>query len=137
MCLKSDFGIVKGGIQYSYSKRDDRIKDNTTGTVDDSFWGIGVNFNISLLDAAIANVEIPMRVEYVKLDTDGLDNDTSKDKIWSFTITPTWKPTKNTFLRAEYTYTKADSKIFVDTGKANPSTDDTRNTYAIEAGFLF
>ncbi len=136
LCLKSDLGIVKGGIQYSYASKDDAIKklDNTASN---SYWGIGVNFNISLLDAAIANVEIPMRVEYVKLPWDGTDNDTGKDKIWSFTITPTWKPTKNTFLRAEYTYTKADSKIFVDTGKANPSTDDTRSTYAVEAGFLF
>ncbi len=136
LCLKSDLGIVKGGIQYSYASKDDVIKKND-GNTSNSYWGIGVNFNISLLDAAIANVEIPMRVEYVKFDWNGGDNGTDKDKIWSFTITPTWKPTKNTFLRAEYTYTKADSKIFVDTGKANPSTDDTRNTYAIEAGFLF
>ncbi len=136
LCLKSDFGIVKGGIQYSYTSKDDIIKKND-GNTSNSYWGIGVNFNISLLDAAIANVEFPMRIEYVKLDWDGTDNDTDKDKIWSFTITPTWKPTKNTFLRAEYTYTKSDSKMFVDTGKANPSTDDTRSTYAIEAGFLF
>ena len=147
LCLKSDFGIVKGGLQYSYSSRDDRVKDNRTNvvktkdldpSVDDSFWGIGINFNVSLLDSQIANVEFPMRIEYVKLDHDGNDkNDTSKDKIWSFTITPTWKPTKNTFLRAEYTYTKADSKIFADTDPKKTTTDDTRNTYAIEAGFLF
>ncbi len=139
LCLKSDLGIIKGGLQYSYSSRDDRIKDYRTNKVyDDSFWGIGVNFNVSLLDAAIANVEFPMRIEYVKLDHDGPDaNDTSKDKIWSFTITPTWKPTKNTFLRAEYTYTKADSKIFADTNPSKTNPDDTRSTYAIEAGFLF
>ncbi|RUM57433.1 MAG: porin [Persephonella sp.] len=131
LCLNSDFGLVKGGFQ-------DRIKDDRANNVyDDSFWGIGINFNISLLDAAIANVEIPMRLEYVKLDHDGTDNDTDNDKIWSFTITPTWKPTKNTFLRAEYTYTKADSKTFYDVDPASNATDDTRNTYAIEAGFLF
>ena len=135
LCLKSDFGLIKGGLQYSYASKDDAIKNND-GNAANSYWGIGINFNISLLDAAIANVEVPMRLEYVKLDVDA-DNDNGKDKIWSFTITPTWKPTKNTFLRAEYTYTKADSKIFADTDPVKNVADDTRSTYAIEAGFLF
>ncbi|RUM62032.1 MAG: porin [Persephonella sp.] len=134
LCLKSDFGLIKGGLQYSYASKDDAIKNND-GNAANSYWGIGINFNISLLDAAIANVEVPMRLEYVKLDVDA-DNDNGKDKIWSFTITPTWKPTKNTFLRAEYTYTKADSKIFTELDPPNTN-KDTRNTYAIEAGFLF
>jgi opacity protein-like surface antigen len=142
LCLSPDFGLIKGGLQFSYSKRDDAIKNyDPTRDISDSFWGIGFNFNISLLDAQIANVEFPMRLEYVKLDRDDAfaivgDNDTSKDKIWSFTITPTWKPSKNTFVRAEYTYTKADSQIFSDPKKAN-SSDDTRTTIAVEAGFLF
>lgn len=138
LCLKSDFGIVKGGLQYSYSKRDDRIKDNRPNQAfDDSFWGVGIHFNITALDNAMSKVEVPMRLEYVKLDHDGTDSGTDNDKIWSFTITPTWKPTNNTFLRFEYTYTKADSKIFVDTDPAKNNPDDTRNTYSIEAGFMF
>jgi opacity protein-like surface antigen len=129
--------FIKGGLQFSYSTRDDTIKDyRAVSQLDDSFWGIGLNFNVSLLDAQIANVEFPMRVEYVKLDHDCADADTSKDKIWSFTITPTWKPNANTFVRAEYTYTKADSKMFVDPDVAT-SKDDSRNTVAVEAGFLF
>ncbi len=131
LCLKSDFGIVKGGLQYSLAKKDDKIKRNG---ISNSYWGIGVNFNVSLLDAAIANVEFPMRLEYVKRDVDA-DNDGSKDKIWSFTITPTWKPTKNTFLRAEYTYTKSDANTFVDIDDG--TTDDKRSTFSVEAGFLF
>ena len=139
LCTGVDFkNFIKGGLQFSYATKDDQLKDaekNANIKASDEYWGVGLNFNLSLLDAAIANVEFPMRLEYVKLDIDA-DDDGDKDKMWSFTITPTWKPTGNTFVRAEYTYTKSDAKIFEDMKDAN-SADDTRSTVAVEAGFLF
>jgi opacity protein-like surface antigen len=135
--------VVAGGLQFSYASKDDKLKEaikdvGLTQNVGDDYWGIGFNFNIMKFDQALkkAQIEVPMRIEYVKLDVDMCDNDTDKDKIWSFTITPTWRPTANSFVRAEYTYTKADSQIFVDPDNG-ADTDDTMNTFGLEAGFLF
>jgi hypothetical protein len=126
LCTHVDFGIIESGIQFSYMNKDDEIKDSTK---DDNMWGIALNINIDLLDAQIANVTFPIRVEYVDLD---LKDD---DKLWTFTITPTWKPTANTFARVEFAYTSADANIFVDVDDA--TADDTRTSLAFEAGFLF
>ncbi|RUM61129.1 MAG: porin, partial [Persephonella sp.] len=43
LCLKSDFGLIKGGLQYSYVSKDDKIE---TPDTKDSYWGLGINFNI-------------------------------------------------------------------------------------------
>ncbi len=126
LCTKVDFGIIESGIQFSYMSKDDEIKSNDR---DDNMWGIALNINIDLLDAQIANVTFPIRVEYVDLD---LKND---DKLWTFTITPTWKPTKNTFARVEFAYTSADAKLFYDID--DNTEDDTRTSLSFEAGFLF
>ncbi|NPA54535.1 MAG: outer membrane beta-barrel protein [Aquificae bacterium] len=127
LCTHVDFGILESGIQVSYMTKDDAI--DTDPNKDDNMWGIAFNINFDLLDAQIANVTFPIRIEYVDLD---LQED---DKVWTFTITPTWKPTGNTFARVEFAYTSADANLFVDVD--DNTADDVRTSVAFEAGFLF
>ncbi len=148
LCTSVDFGILESGIEVDYTTLDDAVKRSATGTghflghdakADDSAWGVALNINIDLLDAQIANVTFPIRIEYVD---NGDSNDafgsgiylTGKKGTWSFTITPTWKPTKNTFARVELGYVSADQKVFVED---DGSTKDSRTVAAFEAGFLF
>ncbi len=130
LCLKGDAGIVKGGIEFDYTKLDDRPAANA----DDNAWGVALNLNFDFLDAQIANVTVPIRIEYVDNNKNTDIYLLGNDKTWSFTITPTYKPTKNTFARVELAYTKADKNSFVDNkGKEK----DNRTVVAFEAGFLF
>ncbi|WP_029519889.1 outer membrane beta-barrel protein [Persephonella sp. IF05-L8] len=149
LCTSVDFGIVKTGIEVDYTTLDDAVKrSNATATkapfgydanADDSAWGVALNIDIDLLDAQIANVTFPIRIEYVDNgnSTDDIGSGiylTGKNSAWSFTITPTWKPTKNTFARLEAAYITTDKKVFVDdTGNDK----DSRTVLAFEAGFLF
>ncbi len=131
LCLKSDFGILKGGLQFSYLHKDDSIKDKDS---DNNMYGVGLNFNIDLLDAQIADVTFPIRIEYVNTD------DKKDDTLWTFTITPTWKPTKNTFARVELAYAKWNNhfvKVDKSSDNLNAPNKDTRLNLAFEAGFLF
>ena len=149
LCTNLDFGIVKAGLEADYTNLDDAAKrDSTTAThnplgydakADDSAWGVALNIDVDFLDAQIANVTFPIRIEYVD---NGDSNDvygsgiylTGKNSAWSFTITPTWKPTKNTFARLEASYISTDKKVLQDdSGKAK----DNRTVLAFEAGFLF
>ncbi len=82
------------------------------------------------------NLSLPLRVEYI--------NDGSKGKTsgiyggvatgYTFTLTPTYKPTKNTYIRSEVSYFKSDEKIFLDKS-SNPK--DSKTSVALEVGFLF
>ena len=60
---------------------------------------------------------------------------TGEGSTWSFTITPTWKPTKNTFARVEATYVKAKEDIFIKDD--NSDVKDSNYSLAFETGFLF
>ena len=139
LCTSVDLGIVKTGVEIDYTNLDDAAKRPSSANADDSAWGVALNIDIDLLDAQIANVTFPIRIEYVD-NGDSNDNVgsgiylTGKNSAWSFTITPTWKPTKNTFARLEAAYITTDKKVFVDDdGKAK----DNRTVLAFEAGFLF
>ncbi len=124
LCLKGDFGAAKAGVQISYATKDDKIKSATT---DDNQFGIALNVDPSISE----QIAVPIRIEYV--NTDAKKDDT----IWTFTVTPTWKPTKNTFARVELAYTSADAKLFGKVPNGTANTKDTRTVAAFEAGFLF
>ncbi len=149
-CIKADAGVAKIGIEIDYTKLDDEAdRSNTTATgahqpfgtdaqADSSAWGIAFN-----IDPVISpQISVPIRIEYVD-NGDSSANDmwgsgiylTGKKSAWSFTITPTYKPTKNTFARVEFSYISTDQKVFTD-NKAG-SSDDSRTSLAFEAGFLF
>ncbi|NPA16168.1 MAG: outer membrane beta-barrel protein [Aquificae bacterium] len=123
LCAKTDLEMATVGIQLSYLKEDDALQDNTT---DDDMYGVALKISPKLAN----NMSVPIRIEYV--NTDAKDDDT----IWTFTITPTYRPTANTFVRVEAAYTTADAKMFVDVDDPT-STKDNRTTLAFEAGFLF
>ncbi|WP_029521814.1 outer membrane beta-barrel protein [Persephonella sp. KM09-Lau-8] len=136
LCTSVDAGIVKAGVEVDYTNLDDAAKIRGA---DDSAWGVALNIDIDLLDAQIANVTFPIRIEYVDngSSTDNLGSRiylTGKNSAWSFTITPTWKPTKNTFARLEAAYISTDKKVFEED---DGSLKDNRTVLAFEAGFLF
>ncbi len=136
LCTSVDLGILESGIEVDYTTLDDSVSE---GKEDDSAWGVALNINIDLLDAQIANVTFPIRIEYVDNGKDSGIYLTGSDNAWSFTISPTWKPTKNTFARLELSYVSTDDKIFYDDTYPQPGspTDDSRTVAAFEAGFLF
>ncbi|WP_457627900.1 outer membrane beta-barrel protein [Persephonella sp.] len=151
LCTKADLGLVKAGIEIDYTTLDDAADRSNTSTslahkpfgydagADSSAWGVALNLDFDFLNAQIANVTVPIRIEYVD---NGDSTDmwgsgiylTGKKSAWSFTITPTYKPTKNTFARVELSYISTDQKVFNDD---SGSTKDNRTTVAFEAGFLF
>ncbi|WP_457639658.1 outer membrane beta-barrel protein, partial [Persephonella sp.] len=151
LCTKVDLGLVKAGLEFDYTTLDDEAdRSNATASgahqpfgynagADSSAWGIALNLDFDFLNAQIANVTVPIRIEYVD---NGDSTDmwgsgiylTGKKSAWSFTITPTYKPTKNTFARVEASYISTDQKVFNDD---KGSTKDNRTVLAFEAGFLF
>ena len=149
LCTKVDLGLVKAGVEVDYTRLDDAAdRSNSTAThnpfgydanADNSAWGFALNLDFDFLNAQIANVTVPIRIEYVD---NGDSNDgygsgiylTGKKSAWSFTVTPTYKPTKNTFARVEVSYVTTDQQVFND-DKGNNK--DNRTTLAFEAGFLF
>jgi hypothetical protein len=135
-----DLGIVSLGLEVDYFKADDGLKKATTGSTSSNAWGTALCANVK----PVAGVQVPVRIEYadnkdtILIPTIATGN---AKKVWTFTITPTYNPTKNTFLRAEVSYAKSssaksagDASIFVN-DKNQPKT--SRTTSTVELGFLF
>jgi len=151
-------GTVSLGLEVDYFKADDSLEKKwNNGKSSSNAWGAALYANVK----PAVGVQIPVRIEYADnkdtiliptIAAAGLvkplvggapsDNYSAAKKVWTFTITPTYNPTKNTFLRAEISYAKAsgdatDGKtgyLFInDKGEAKTS----RTTGAVELGFLF
>jgi hypothetical protein len=160
LTVGGDLGIVSLGLEVDYFKADDGLKkawNRFTGGVSTSSnaWGAALCANVK----PVAGVQVPVRIEYadnkdtilipaiaaaslVNPNNAGTTNYLAPKKVWTFTITPTYNPTKNTFLRAEISYAKASGNAFNgtsgylfvnDKGEAKTS----RTTGAVELGFLF
>jgi hypothetical protein len=149
-----DLGIVSLGLEVDYFKADDGLKklwNPNFGATSSNAWGTALCANVK----PVAGVQVPVRIEYAdnkdtilipaiaaaRLATVN-NNYSAAKKVWTFTITPTYNPTKNTFLRAEVSYAKSSGNVtagtsgflFVnDKGEAKTS----RTTGAVELGFLF
>jgi hypothetical protein len=124
LCVKSDLGVAKVGLEVDYT-----TLDTAPAGADDSAYGVALN-----LDPAVSNtVSVPIRIEYIDNKNSGIYL-TGKDNAMSLTVTPTYKPTGNTFVRAEIAYTSTDAKVFVDD---SGSAKDNRTYLGFEAGFLF
>jgi hypothetical protein len=163
-----DLGIVSLGLEVDYFKADDGLKKawndylrNLPGNLlpanysaSTNAWGAALCANVK----PVAGVQVPVRIEYADNKdtilipaiaaaslnpiTVGTTKYLAAKKVWTFTITPTYNPTKNTFLRAEISYAKASGDAFNgksgylfvnDKGEAKTS----RTTGAVELGFLF
>ena len=139
LTVGGDLGIVSLGLEVDYFKADDALKESGKSS---NAWGTALCANVK----PVAGIQIPVRIEYA-------DNKDTKliqvigasgnaKKVWTFTITPTYNPTKNTFLRAEISYAKSsgaknageDAWLFKD---ANGNNKTSRTTSAVELGFLF
>jgi hypothetical protein len=137
-----DLGIVSLGLEVDYFKADDGLKKAWGTNHSSNAWGAALCANVK----PVAGVQVPVRIEYadnkdtILIPTIGAAGNAKK--VWTFTITPTYNPTKNTFLRAEVSYAKASGNAFNNTsgylfvndkGEAKTS----RTTGAVELGFLF
>jgi len=159
LTVGGDLGIVSLGLEVDYFKADDGLKkawNNVTGlSTSSNAWGAALCANVK----PVAGVQVPVRIEYadnkdtilipaiaaaslVAPQNAGTTAYFAPKKVWTFTITPTYNPTKNTFLRAEVSYAKASGNAFNgtsgylfvnDKGEAKTS----RTTGAVELGFLF
>jgi hypothetical protein len=139
LTVGGDLGIVSAGLEVDYFKADDSLKQSGQSS---NAWGAALCANVK----PVAGVQVPVRIEYADNKNSPLIATIAAGnakKVWTFTITPTYNPTKNTFLRAEVSYAKSSGKINSDDSdrlfvndKGEP-TKTSRTTGAVELGFLF
>ncbi|MDQ7038049.1 MAG: outer membrane beta-barrel protein [Aquificota bacterium] len=141
-----------GGVSFALSYYDyksfknlvDLVLSYSLGKVD-----VGLNFDYQWLDDPQAGQDesafglalyavpkfgrfsVPVRVEYFSEGTSGIYSGGNADKGYTLTITPTFKPAGNTFLRAEVAYISTDGSVFEN------GTKDSRTTLGVELGFTF
>jgi hypothetical protein len=125
------------GINFDY-----QWLDNTVKRSEHDSKGYGV---AGYIIPKIGNFSLPVRIEYVDGGSKGkesgiygfIDNSNNQvniSKAWTVTTTPTFRPTKNTYIRAEVSYVNSNEKIFKNSS-GNPK--DTKVSAAAEFGFLF
>ncbi len=136
----ADFDVA---LNIDYQWLDDgakaKIKDAGSVDTEDKAYGIAFYLTTHVSDT----VSVPVRIEYVYdgESKDGAGNTVDKgiygisgDNAWSFTITPTWHPLKNTYVRGEFAYVVMDKKGFEnDKGEEK----DNRSFFGVELGFIF
>ncbi|WP_457600797.1 outer membrane beta-barrel protein [Hydrogenivirga sp.] len=117
LVLGMSLGNIDLGLNADFHKLDDSSK---TGN-DDTAYGVAV-----YVTPNFGNLSVPVRAEYFDSGDTGIYVD---KKGYTFTVTPTFKPAENTFVRAELTHISADNKIF--------NNKDNKTTLAVELGFTF
>ena len=120
--LSYSIGMLDLGLNADYQWLDDSAK---TPGQDDSAYGIAL-----YLTPTFGRLSVPVRLEYFDEGTSGIYFD-GADKGYTATITPTFKPTENSFIRAEVAYVSTDKKVFKN------GTKDNKTTFAVELGFTF
>ncbi len=128
LVLSTNIAGIDVGLNVDYQWLDDSAKK--TGA-DDSAYGVGLYILPKLTDT----ISVPVRLEYVDEGTSEIYG-VAGDNAWSITVTPTWSPTGNTYLRAEVAYVATDKKGFYDGNKPS-DIDDNRTFVGVEAGFRF
>jgi len=113
------------GLNFDYHWLDDSAK---TPGADDTAYGVAL-----YASTKIDVFELPVRIEYINEGTSEIYG-VAGDNAWSFTITPTYRPSDNTFVRAEFAYVATDEKGFTDD---KGSSKDNRTFIGVEAGFIF
>ncbi len=117
-------GIVELGLNFDYQWLDDSAKQ---AGQDDSAYGVAFYVTPNFGDMIL----VPVRIEYFDEGTSGIYSGGNAQKGTTFTVTPTFKPTENSFIRAEIAYIKTDNKVF------DNDTEDTKTTFALELGITF
>ena len=145
LVLSGSFGNIDFAVNFDYQWMDDKtknsIKNQGAVSVDDHAYGVALYLTPHLTE----QISVPIRLEYVN---DGQSKDNAGNEIdtglygipgdfaYSITITPTYKPNKNSFIRAEVGYVKTDQLNNDFQNNAGKSYDH-RYVYAIEAGYMF
>lgn len=121
--LRYSVGSINLGLNADYQWLDNSAKSPGQ---DDSAYGVALyvipNFE---------KVSVPLRFEYFDEGTSGIYWGGAGKEGYSLTVTPTFKPTDNSFLRAEVSYISTDNKVFKDGAK------DNKTTFAVQLGFTF
>ncbi len=115
------------GLNMDYHWLDDSAKSSGK---DDTAYGVAFYVNPSVTE----NISVPVRLEYVNQGTSDIYGKNIGDSAFSITVTPTYKPTNNTYVRCEVAYVSTDGKAFAD-DKGNPK--DNKTFVGFEAGFNF
>lgn len=125
---KEVYPNLKLGLNFDYQWLDDTTK---VAGKDDNGYGVAL-----YIIPQFENLSIPARIEYVNDGSKGKESGiySNVSKAYTFTVTPTYKPTKNSYIRVETSYFKADNKIFADKN-SNPKSG--KASAAVELGFLF
>jgi len=139
--VSTKLGALDVGLNFDYHYLDDSSKDAIKAagatSVEDTAYGIA----FYITPHPTNTISVPIRFEYVndKDSTDAKGKVVSSgiygvggDSAYSLSITPTWKPNKNSFVRAELDYVKSDNNT-----SSFGNNEDTRMIYAVEAGYLF
>ncbi len=143
--LSTSFGMLDVALNFDYQWMDDTLKNDFKNqgatSIDDSAYGIALYLTPNLTET----LSVPIRLEYVNdgkiTNNAGVNIDDglygiSGDSAYSITITPTYKPTKNSFVRAEVGYIKMDNNTTLfQNGNGKP--EDHRYVYGVEAGYMF
>lgn len=114
------------GLNFDYQWLDDTAKSPGQ---DDSAYGVAL-YLIPKFETSKGEISIPVRLEYFDEGTSGIYSG-GGDNGYSITVTPTYRPIPNGFIRAEFAYVSADKKIF------KGGTEDNKTTLAVEIGFTF
>lgn len=121
--LGTSLGTIDLGLNFDYQWLDDSAKQKGK---DDTGFGIALYVTPTLLE----NVTLPVRAEYFSDGTSDIYTADAKKGL-TFTLTPTYKPTENSFVRAEVAYIATDEKAFKN------NTEKNKTTFALEVGLTF
>lgn len=153
--LGTIYGVNYAISYYDYTAYKNLVDIVLSKSINDNL-DVGINFDYQWLDSTakvsgndskgygvagyvvpkFGNLSLPVRIEYVNDGSKGKESGiySNVSKAWTFTATPTFRPTKNTYVRAEVSYVNSDNKIFKD-NSGNPK--DTKVSATAELGFLF
>jgi len=121
--VSADLGGIPVAANFDYHL----LENAPVSGGDDSAYGIALYATPSLS----SNVAVPVRVEFL---SDGNSGVYGVDSATTLTITPTYNFSDNTFVRAELSMVSSDNKIFADD---NGNLEDTKTSFALQAGFIF
>lgn len=123
--VSSEIGGIPVAANLDFHKLDSEVA--TPGN-DDSAMGIAL-----YATPTVGVITVPVRLEYFDDGSSGIYN-TGMNSGYSLTVTPTYRYTKNSFVRAELATVSSDNKVFMDDKGA---AQDSKTTVALQAGFLF
>ncbi|NPB06956.1 MAG: outer membrane beta-barrel protein [Aquificae bacterium] len=124
--LNFSLPFLEAGLNFDYHWLDDRSKQQGR---DDNAYGVAL-YVAPHFTLAQGKLTFPIRFEYFDEGTSGIFTGCEKDNSgWTFTFTPTYKPTPNTYLRLEYAYIDTDQHVL--------DGDNNRTVISAEIGFSF